>query len=119
VSGYSSDDSLLGGAMQLDSSIAFVAVTERLGYWRGEVKTIYTGQGWRSAQEGLDSEHVQLSPAEAELNGESFYHEEIFIQDTRLNEQLFRTGEVGSIEEMLDLQGKPFAHAMVTYDPAH
>jgi len=46
LSGYGRDDRVLGGPIRPDDRVAFVANTERLTYWRGEAKTVYTGQGW-------------------------------------------------------------------------
>lgn len=59
--GYGSDDSQLGGALDRDGTVAFVAVAERFGeYWRGESKSGYTGSGWVS----IDGDETQYAPGE-------------------------------------------------------
>lgn len=46
MSGYSDDDSRLGGPFIQDMRIAFRATLNRPYYWRGETLDIYTGHGW-------------------------------------------------------------------------
>lgn len=46
-SGYSLDDTVLGGSVKSDDTIAFLANTEQPdAYWRGESKAVYDGKGW-------------------------------------------------------------------------
>jgi transglutaminase-like putative cysteine protease len=45
--GYSTDDSFLGGPIQPDNTVAFEARTSELTYWRGESRSVYTGKGWQ------------------------------------------------------------------------
>src|SRR5690606_38171209 len=46
-SGYSMYDSQLGGAVESDDTVAFLANTEQPNaYWRGESKAQYDGKGW-------------------------------------------------------------------------
>ncbi|MDF2669798.1 MAG: transglutaminase, partial [Paenibacillus sp.] len=49
--GYSSNDSRLGGPIKPDDGIAFTARTEQATYWRGESRSTYTGRGWISGLE--------------------------------------------------------------------
>ncbi|RCX16248.1 transglutaminase superfamily protein [Fontibacillus phaseoli] len=49
VSGYSKDDSRLGAPLRLRHETYFTAVSPQNTYWRGESKSIYTGQGWISS----------------------------------------------------------------------
>ena len=46
-SGYSPDDSRLGGSMLLDDTPIFHAETSIEHYWRVESKDYYTGKGWQ------------------------------------------------------------------------
>lgn len=45
-SGYSRDDSHLGGGFQFDSSPVMNITTTERAYWRGETRDYYTGTGW-------------------------------------------------------------------------
>ncbi|WP_138493309.1 transglutaminase TgpA family protein [Paenibacillus pinistramenti] len=46
TSGYSRDDSKLGGGFQFDNSPVMTVVTNSRSYWRGETREYYTGTGW-------------------------------------------------------------------------
>lgn len=61
-SGYSREDSELGGGFQFDySPVMKVESTER-SYWRGETKAAYTGDGWvDGAQERTESRIVGIT----------------------------------------------------------
>ncbi|GAC42304.1 transglutaminase TgpA family protein [Paenibacillus popilliae] len=50
TSGYSNHDSQLGGDFQMDYQLVMTVTSESCGYWRGEAKDIYTGQGWVDAK---------------------------------------------------------------------
>ncbi|GAB2703990.1 DUF3488 and DUF4129 domain-containing transglutaminase family protein [Paenibacillus thermoaerophilus] len=45
-SGYSRDDSGLGGSFEFDFSPVFTVMTSHRSYWRGETRSNYTGSGW-------------------------------------------------------------------------
>jgi len=45
-SGYSRDDSNIGGGFNFDYSPVMTVETNRRTYLRGEAKTVYTGKGW-------------------------------------------------------------------------
>ncbi|CAM4194191.1 DUF4129 domain-containing protein [Paenibacillus alkaliterrae] len=45
-SGYSRSDELLGGGFEYDYSPMMTVSTSHRSYWRGESKSIYTGDGW-------------------------------------------------------------------------
>lgn len=49
TTGYSTDDTELGGALRDDPRILFTAESPEPTYWRGESKSRYTGRGWASA----------------------------------------------------------------------
>jgi transglutaminase-like putative cysteine protease len=106
--GYSAHDGELGGPVQLDDSVAFLAKTDKLTYWRGETKTVYTGKGW---ERGI----AEIDPDQPE--GEAIV-QEILIQDRRLAATLFAGGAVEHIEALVTRGGKSLAPGAATADPA-
>ena len=46
ASGYSRNDSNLGGAFNFDFTPVFTVDASRRSYWRGETRSLYTGSGW-------------------------------------------------------------------------
>jgi len=50
-SGYGRDDSQLGGGFNYNFDPVFQVTTPVRSYWRGESKSIYTGEGWLGSQE--------------------------------------------------------------------
>ncbi|MFB5661233.1 DUF3488 and DUF4129 domain-containing transglutaminase family protein [Alteribacillus sp. HJP-4] len=49
--GYGDNDESLGGGFEMDNDPVFSATGDGGGYWRGESKNVYTGQGWESDTE--------------------------------------------------------------------
>ncbi|MFJ8529995.1 DUF3488 and DUF4129 domain-containing transglutaminase family protein [Bacillus sp. NPDC094106] len=49
-SGYSMDDSQLGGPFKWDDTIVFTAQMQNSQYWRVETKDFYTGKGWEISE---------------------------------------------------------------------
>jgi hypothetical protein len=45
-SGYSRNDELLGGGFEYDYSPMMTVSTSHRSYWRGETKSVYSGDGW-------------------------------------------------------------------------
>ncbi|GGA20100.1 transglutaminase TgpA family protein [Paenibacillus physcomitrellae] len=60
TSGYSRDDSKLGGGFQFDSSPVMNVVSDSRAYWRGETREYYTGTGW------IDDARENTGPRSAE-----------------------------------------------------
>lgn len=56
TTGYSVDDTEMGGALRDDARILFTAESAEPTYWRGESKSRYTGRGWASA--GTEQEEM-------------------------------------------------------------
>lgn len=56
-SGYSRQDEMLGGGFEFDYSTVMEVTTSRRSYWRGETKSLYSGDGWRKS----DSERREPS----------------------------------------------------------
>jgi transglutaminase-like putative cysteine protease len=48
-SGYSRNDSNLGGGFDFDYSPVMKVDASQRSYWRGETRTVYTGSGWEKA----------------------------------------------------------------------
>ncbi|WP_035711052.1 transglutaminase family protein [Salibacterium aidingense] len=46
--GYGDNDEQLGGGFEMDETPVFTASGGEVGYWRGDSKNVYTGQGWTS-----------------------------------------------------------------------
>lgn len=51
ASGYSRDDSKLGGGFNFDYSTVMTVTSSKASYWRGETRDLYTGTGWGGLQE--------------------------------------------------------------------
>lgn len=48
-SGYSRNDSNLGGGFQFDYTPVMAVETTHRAYWRGETRSLYTGSGWEES----------------------------------------------------------------------
>lgn len=95
--GYGGDDSVLGGPIRQDDSIAFTAVTGQLTYWRGEAKTFYTGKGWESG--GAADETAGPLPMRS-------IEQEVTVVDPALADRLFAGGSVERVEELVARSGR-------------
>ncbi|MEF3304727.1 DUF4129 domain-containing transglutaminase family protein [Paenibacillus sp. GYB003] len=95
--GYGSDDTILGGPIKPDDSVAFTAMTEKLTYWRGEAKTFYTGKGWEN---GGNTAEPETPPAAATIM------QEVTVVDPSLAGRLFAGGPVTKIEELVTRSGR-------------
>ncbi|CAH0121015.1 MULTISPECIES: transglutaminase domain-containing protein [unclassified Paenibacillus] len=67
-SGYSREDSELGGGFEYSFDPIMKVQTTGSSYWRGETKSLYTGKGWENAEEGRSSVPV-ISNMELPLTG--------------------------------------------------
>lgn len=59
-SGYSREDSKLGGGFDYDYSPMMTVSTNQRSYWRGESKASYTGEGWVDADRSVANSSVQM-----------------------------------------------------------
>lgn len=70
ITGYSMDDSVLGGSLQDNDTEWFTAISPEPTYWRGESKSIYTGRGWEASQLAIERLDVSgaLQPEHADTS---------------------------------------------------
>ncbi|WP_271749906.1 DUF4129 domain-containing transglutaminase family protein [Cohnella sp. JJ-181] len=66
-SGYGRSDTKIGGGFEFDYSPVMTVDTNQKGYWRGETKAVYTGQGWTDRR-GMDT--TPAAPGQDELPDE-------------------------------------------------
>jgi transglutaminase-like putative cysteine protease len=99
VTGYDTDDSQLGGSVEENHDVAFKAITERLTYWRGEAKTVYTGKGWIE----YESPGLPFTGLDA-LEG-TVFEQEILLDNPSLGSVIFAGGRVASIERLDTVNG--------------
>ncbi|CAM3915307.1 transglutaminaseTgpA domain-containing protein [Alkalicoccus chagannorensis] len=69
--GYGENDDQLGGGFVQNEAPVFEAVTDRETYWRGESKDVYTGSGWQSDPEYIESDMVYGSGIDYRLFSET------------------------------------------------
>lgn len=62
LSGYGREDDKLGGGFNFDYTPVMTVTTEERGYWRGETRTEYSGEGWVDRQRIRGMENI--SPGE-------------------------------------------------------
>ncbi|MBO9606545.1 MAG: transglutaminase domain-containing protein [Paenibacillaceae bacterium] len=117
VSGYGSDDSALGGPLQSDEQIAFVAHTEKLAYWRGEAKSFYDGRGWTQPA-GPQVDIVWDESAAAGTLADTMVQEVAFPTTSAVRRQLFAGGAIVRVYELRDESGREAAPDSVRRDAA-
>ncbi|MFN0226092.1 transglutaminase-like domain-containing protein, partial [Paenibacillus sp. KR2-11] len=105
--GYGTDDTKLGHPLTPDNTPAFLAVTPRLTYWRGEAKSVYTGQGWTEPGSELTQD---LSSVEG---GTGTLRQQVTIQARSLNRQFFAGGTVTGVTELRAESGHPIPSSWV------
>ncbi|MEI7027031.1 DUF4129 domain-containing transglutaminase family protein [Paenibacillus sp. y28] len=133
-SGYGGSDSRLGGPLQLDSTVAFLARTPVQTYWRGESRNVYDGKGWVQAErqppqtftpENVmpNSEYTAPSgagsvPVSLGLGGDgeqlrgstnapapAVIEQEVLVQNRSLGGLLFAGGTIRDIQALIGEQG--------------
>lgn len=107
--GYDEDDSVLGGAIREDHTVAFTAITEKLTYWRGETKSVYTGRGW------IEYDRPTVSFVPQAIEDEAVYEQEIELGSSTLGGMLFAGGPIADIDMLETAEGQaiPLEHVMV------
>jgi hypothetical protein len=104
--GYDDDDTQLGGKLKEDRSIAFTAVTERLTYWRGTAKSVYTGKGWVGTSAAVGAGRSSESEAGAGSATGSEYIQEVRVVNEALSGQLFAGGPIARIHALETADGR-------------
>ncbi|WP_274651987.1 transglutaminase TgpA family protein [Paenibacillus humicola] len=66
-SGYSRNDSALGGGFRFDYSPVMTVTTTKRSYWRGETKAFYSGRGWQEASGEREEESVEMTALKQSL----------------------------------------------------
>ncbi|MDU5141398.1 MAG: transglutaminaseTgpA domain-containing protein [Paenibacillus dendritiformis] len=106
TSGYSNHDSQLGAGFQMDYEPVMTVTSEARGYWRGEAKDIYTGQGWVDANRELSLEPLSIgerfeaddAPAKRVRTKEII--QKVQIQSDQIYPVLFGMYSVSAVEEL-------------------
>lgn len=88
-SGYSRDDSSLGGGFDFDYSPVFTVDTTHRSYWRGETRSNYTGDGW------------QMSDSDKQAASGQVGLDNALGKDSRFNTSLLKTVKVQQTVEVL------------------
>jgi len=81
-SGYSRDDSSLGGGFDFDYSPVLSVDTTHRSYWRGETRAQYTGDGW------------EQSDGDKQAPGQTPVTDTLLSRDSRFDTSLLQTVEV-------------------------
>jgi transglutaminase-like putative cysteine protease len=120
-SGYGEDDSLLGGAVALDEGIVFVAKTDRLTYWRGESKSVYTGQGWTQPKSDLlrtsaDSAFPSTLYDAAAQGWKTTITQEVLFTGRLAERPLFAGGEISEVDALLTGEGRHISDQSIVID---
>ncbi len=100
-SGYSQDDSKLGGPLTLDDQILFTAKTDDTGYWRAETKSIYTGKGWQSSKK---SSYTNLM--KSMYDSSTVHTHEVLLKPHFQHNQIYFPGKLVRIEQLINQKGK-------------
>lgn len=106
TSGYSNHDSQLGAGFQMDYEPVMTVTSEARGYWRGEAKDIYTGQGWVDANREVSLEPLSIgerfeaddAPAKRVRTKEII--QKVQIQSDQIYPVLFGMYSVSAVEEL-------------------
>lgn len=129
-SGYSLDDSRLGGSMKIDHKIAFIAKTEQSTYWRGESLSWYDGKGWSQPKHDLLRKRLgeELPPllnsdmASSGINPlvtpviRPLLTQEILLKDHSLSSPLFAGGSIAKVEAVVDESGQAMGFGDILVD---
>ncbi|KIL35727.1 hypothetical protein SD70_31995 [Gordoniibacillus kamchatkensis] len=111
--GYSLDDSALGGPIEPDDSIAFTARTSELAYWRGESRDVYTGKGWRQSASRLETfRETEPSP------DSRIIRQEVTLPSGQGTRLLFPAGPLLRADALLTLQDRSLPAGLLRYDAA-
>ncbi|MDT8977064.1 transglutaminaseTgpA domain-containing protein [Paenibacillus sp. chi10] len=104
TSGYSHSDAELGNGFNMDYMPVMSVTTEMRGYWRGESKDWYTGQGWDKTprRNPIFSLRQQLTAADQPARNipTRMIQQTITMQNKDLYPVLFGLGMIESVESI-------------------
>ncbi|MBP1992277.1 transglutaminase-like domain-containing protein [Paenibacillus eucommiae] len=137
-SGYSTDDSVLGGPLQSDDSLVFTATTTATvkatasttemapakevvvvpAYWRGESKSVYDGKGWSGKEpqwEPFIPQPSSLSQEQLE-RGAQLTQEVLWHNEADSSKQIFYGGSLVRVDNLITAKGKSARPETVLHD---
>ncbi|WP_410767872.1 DUF4129 domain-containing transglutaminase family protein [Fontibacillus sp. BL9] len=108
ISGYSRDDTELGGGFEFSYSPVMSVDTSVRSYWRGETRRNYTGKGWMDLQDEARNYEVYQGSSTGELPGTKIapkatimqVEQTITMQNEEVYPVLFGGYSIGSVELM-------------------
>lgn len=113
--GYDSDDAQLGGPLEPDAGVVFVARTEEVTYWRGESKSFYSGKGWSnpdiSAAGGFEDR------AGDDSSGRVIRQEVLINNGSAPANQLFAGGDVQQAAALITERGAMLSGERLSKEP--
>ncbi|TVX94355.1 transglutaminase TgpA family protein [Paenibacillus agilis] len=102
TSGYSRTDQELGGGFTLDFTPVMNVTSDVRGYWRGETKFTYNGDGWEDSVSQLDeplpNEQLSLDMRPDELLPKRRIEQKIEMLNEETYQVLFGMGTITSYE---------------------
>ena len=101
-SGYSTDDSQLGGPYIADNSLVFQAEVDDTHYWRIETKDVYTGKGWMADQSSSTIPFEALEPVPLTLIPEESREENERTAQIRFSQTFTQLVYPSGIKEVTD-----------------
>jgi transglutaminase-like putative cysteine protease len=117
--GYSSDDSFLGGPIQPDDSVAFEARTSELTYWRGESRSVYTGKGWQqSAAKPVPFRQPDAYEAVGSQASDTAIIQQVTLPAPFATKLLFAGGSLLHADALTSAQGTIIPSESLLYDAA-
>lgn len=114
--GYGHDDMQLGRPVEEDHTIAFTAITGKLGYWRGETKSIYTGQGWMEADGKRSNMVMREELDQSEHPDKTWFEQEVRFEVSSLGNVLFASGDIIAVDFIEGQDGVPLTAEDVQID---
>ncbi len=109
-SGYSEDDSVVGGPLILDDQILFLAKSTDFSYWRGESKSLYTGKGWKNHEEQVTA-HIHGTAENAKIS-----KHEIRVHPDFLHYQIYFPGKLIRVEAIINDKGRSISPKYMQID---
>lgn len=114
TSGYSREDSSLGGSFEFDYGPIMKVKTTHRSYWRGETKSLYTGTGWEDSVEEKNEKKQPLAVKQRlptiGLEPGKHLTREVTASVTMVGDTPYPVlFGAYSIEKVVDVDGKPIS----------